>query len=64
MAELFAWLGQPEHSKPLALVIFFLIFVAILVYVFTGKGRKKRLESYRYIPFADDEREQKETDNE
>ncbi len=64
MTELLAWLGQPEHSKPLALVIFFLIFSGILLYVFTGKSRKQRLESYKYIPFEeDDERKQKESDN-
>ncbi|HFE48344.1 MAG TPA: cbb3-type cytochrome c oxidase subunit 3 [Chromatiaceae bacterium] len=63
MSEILAWLGQPEHSKPLALVLFFMIFVGILVYVFTGKSRKQRLESYKYIPFADDERDEKETDN-
>ena len=44
-----------ENTKPLALVIFFVTFVAILVYVFTGKKRGQRLESYKNIPFLDDE---------
>ena len=44
-----------ENTKPLALVIFFVVFVAILIYVFTGKKRGERLESYKNIPFQDDE---------
>ena len=49
------WLSQMENTKPLALVIFFVVFVAILLYVFTGKKRSKRLESYKNIPFLDDD---------
>lgn len=49
------WLTTMEGSKPVALLIFFITFIAIVVYIFTGKKRKQRLESYKYIPFADDE---------
>ena len=49
------WLSNMENTKPLALVIFFVVFVGILLYVFTGKKRSKRLESYKHIPFLDDE---------
>jgi cbb3-type cytochrome oxidase subunit 3 len=49
------WLSNMENTKPLALVIFFVVFVGILVYVFTGKKRSKRLESYKNIPFLDDD---------
>jgi cbb3-type cytochrome oxidase subunit 3 len=52
------WLSNMENTKPLALVIFFVTFVAILVYVFTGKKRAKRLESYKHIPFLDDDKPQ------
>ncbi len=55
MSELFAWLGQFENSKTVALVLFFVTFCGILLYVFSGKKRKKRLESYKYIPLADDD---------
>lgn len=48
------WLSNMENTKPLALVIFFVTFVAIAIYVFTGKKRAKRLESYKHIPFLDD----------
>ena len=49
------WLSNMENTKPLALVIFFVVFVAILLYVFTGKKRAKRLESYKNIPFLEDD---------
>ena len=49
------WLSQMENTKPLALVIFFVVFVGIVLYVFTGKKRSKRLESYKNIPFLDDD---------
>lgn len=49
------WLSNMENTKPLALVIFFVVFVGILLYVFTGKKRTKRLESYKNIPFLDDD---------
>ena len=44
-----------RNSKILALLIFFIGFVILLVFVFTGKERSKRLESYKNIPFLDDE---------
>ena len=44
-----------ENSKPLALILFFSVFVGIIVYIFTGKKRKQRLESYKDIPFLDDD---------
>ena len=61
------WLSQLENTKPLALVIFFVVFVGILLYVFTGKKRSKRLESYKNIPFLEDdaagEQKDKDSDN-
>lgn len=62
------WFGNMENTKPLALVIFFVVFVGIVLYVFTGKKRGKRLESYKNIPFEDepataDRSEDKGSDN-
>ena len=59
------WLSNMENTKPLALVIFFVVFVGILLYVFTGKRRTRRLESYKNIPFLDDDApgEQKDKDS-
>ena len=58
------WLSNMENTKPLALVIFFVVFVGILLYVFTGKKRGKRLESYKNIPFLDDEAGPRDSSNE
>ncbi|MEF3194181.1 MAG: cbb3-type cytochrome c oxidase subunit 3 [Halothiobacillaceae bacterium] len=55
MSEIWAWLGDLGNSKVLALLIFFFTFVGIVLYVYTGKQRKERLESYKNIPFIDDE---------
>jgi cbb3-type cytochrome oxidase subunit 3 len=52
-------LSSMENTKPLALVIFFVTFVGILFYVFTGKKRSERLESYKDIPFLEDEQSDK-----
>ena len=56
MTEVLQWLGHLENSKIVALLIFFVTFCGILIYVFTGKQRRDRLESYKYIPFADEEK--------
>jgi len=55
IGDIFAWLGNMENSKPLALIVFFTAFVGIILYVYTGKKRKQRLESYKDIPFMDDD---------
>jgi cbb3-type cytochrome oxidase subunit 3 len=59
------WLSNMENTKPLALVIFFVVFVGILLYVFTGKKRGKRLESYKNIPFLEGDKpaDQKDKDS-
>jgi len=54
MDALLEWIGRFENSKVVALLIFFTTFSAILLYVFTGRKRGERLESYKYIPFADE----------
>jgi len=50
------WLLDLSNSKSLGLVIFFITFVAIIIYVYAGKERSKRLESYKNIPFLDDDK--------
>jgi len=44
-----------EYTKPFALVLFFVTFVLIILYVYTNKKRSKRFESYKNIPFQDDD---------
>ncbi|HHW75493.1 MAG TPA: cbb3-type cytochrome c oxidase subunit 3 [Xanthomonadaceae bacterium] len=55
MFDWLLWFTHMENSKPLALLLFFGAFCGILIYVFTGKRRARRLESYKYIPFDDEE---------
>ena len=54
MLDWFSWFTRMENSKPLALVLFFGAFCGIILYVFTGKKRARRLESYKYMPFDDE----------
>jgi cbb3-type cytochrome oxidase subunit 3 len=54
------WFASFENTKPLALVILFVTFVLIVYYVFGSRKRGERLESYKNIPFLDDESETKE----
>ena len=48
------WFTDMSNTKPFALVLFFITFVAIVVYVYSGKKRTERLESYKNIPLNDD----------
>ena len=54
MFDWLLWFTRMENSKVLAVVLFFTTYCAILFYVFTGRRRAKRLESYKYIPFLDE----------
>lgn len=55
MPDWFLWFTRFENSKIAALLLFFTAFCAILIYLYTGKKRAKRLESYKNIPLQDDE---------
>jgi cbb3-type cytochrome oxidase subunit 3 len=55
------WLLDLSNSKSLGLVIFFITFVAIIFYVYANKERSERLESYKDIPFLDDDKPTTET---
>lgn len=58
--EWLMWFSKPENTKPLALIIFFVTFIGIVVYVYGSKKRGKQLESYRDIPFLDDQDDTKD----
>ena len=60
--DIWMWLTDLGNSKMTALLIFFPLFVGMLFYVYTNKNRSKRLESYKYIPFDDDQDEVPNTD--
>jgi len=55
MPEWILWFTRFENSKVVALVLFFVAFCGILLYVYTGKSRGQRLESYKYMPLQDDD---------
>jgi cbb3-type cytochrome oxidase subunit 3 len=55
MPEWMMWITRLENSKIVALLLFFVTFCGILLYVYSGKQRSRRLESYKYIPLQDDE---------
>lgn len=55
MFDWLSWFTELENSKTVALVLFFVVFCGILLYVFTGRKRSARLESYKYIPLDDDD---------
>ena len=54
MNEIFMWFTDLGNSKVAAIVIFFPLFIGMLLYVYTGKQRSERLESYKNIPLDDD----------
>ena len=56
MQELLKLFTTMEFTKPFALVLFFVTFVGILAYVYLGKDRSKRFESYRFIPLDDSDK--------
>ncbi len=53
--SIFEWFTRLENTKPFALVLFFITFVGIIIYVYSNKKRNKRLESYKNIPFEEDD---------
>jgi len=57
MFDWLSWFTHMENTKPFVLVLFSITFVFILAYVFTNRKRSKRLESYKNIPFQDDDQD-------
>ena len=63
MFEWLSWFTRMENTKPFVLVLFSITFVLILLYVFTNRNRGRRLESYKNIPFEEDENGQSKDKN-
>jgi len=53
--SIFEWFTHLENTKPFALVLFFVTFIGILIYVYSNKKRNNRLESYKNIPFEEED---------
>lgn len=65
---MYDWIKSMVHSgdaKTFLLFLFFFTFVGIILYVYANRKRGRRLESYKNIPFEDDDvAHRKDTDNE
>lgn len=55
LIDAWQWITQLGNSKIAALLIFFPTFLLIIAYVYGSKKRSERLESYKYMPFQDDD---------
>lgn len=64
MLEWLSWFTKMENTKPFVLVLFFITFVLIIVYVYANRKRSKRLESYKNIPFEEEDGDRKELKDE
>jgi cbb3-type cytochrome oxidase subunit 3 len=53
--DIFDWFLVMSNNKSVTLVIFVVTFIAIILYVYGNKKRSKRFETYRNIPFLDDD---------
>ena len=53
--NIFEWFLVMSNNKSVTLVIFVVTFLAIIIYVYGNKKRSERFETYRDIPFRDDE---------
>ena len=55
--DIFDWFMVMSNNKSFTLVIFVITFLAIIAYVYGSKKRSERFETYRNIPFLDDDKD-------
>lgn len=60
--DVFNWFMVMANNKAVTLVIFVVTFLAIIIYVYGNKKRSMRFESYRNIPFLDDDHDLKQAE--
>jgi len=53
--EWLLWFTRFENTKPVSLMIFFVVFCGILFYLYGDKARGERIEDLKNIPLLDDE---------
>jgi cbb3-type cytochrome oxidase subunit 3 len=54
MTTLWQWITDHGNSKIVALLLFMGTFLGILIYLFSNRGRARKMETYRFIPLEDD----------
>lgn len=59
--DIFEWFMVMANNKATTLIIFVVTFLAIIIYVYGSKKRSDRFESYRNIPFLDDDKDREPT---
>lgn len=55
MFDWLMWFTRMENTKVFSLIVFFVVFCGIFLYLYTGRERGKRLESYKYMPLQDED---------
>jgi|GEM_PF-5589429 len=55
MEDLIAFIATWEDARLFLLILFMSTFLGIIVYLVINPERSKRLETYKDIPFIDDE---------
>ncbi len=61
--DIFEWFMVMANNKATTLIIFIITFLAIITYIYGSKKRSQRFESYRNIPFLDENDERVPTSN-
>jgi cbb3-type cytochrome oxidase subunit 3 len=54
MFDWLCWFTNMENTTPFFFVLFSITFFLFIFYFFTNRKRSKRLESYKNIPFQED----------
>ncbi|MCB4811118.1 cbb3-type cytochrome c oxidase subunit 3 [Methylovorus menthalis] len=52
--EWLMWFTKFENTKPVSLVIFFVLFCGVMIYLYGSRSRGEKLENFKNIPLQDD----------
>jgi cbb3-type cytochrome oxidase subunit 3 len=52
--EWLMWFTKFENTKPVSLVIFFVLFCGVMLYLYGSRSRGEKLENFKNIPLQDD----------
>ena len=62
--EWLLWFTKFENTKPISLVIFFILFCGVVLYLYGSKKRGERIEEHKNIPLQDEENRQQDKQHE